>query len=370
MRKPATGKPAVSKSGSRLRRARRSTLLRWHLWCGLIALVFLLLAATSGMLLLYKQSLIKWLVVPNTSLPVGYNPEQMAPQLDRIALKISQQDSGYLIKAPNPQEPYWTLTSDKDRSVQLLAIDTLEPHQNNVWLLRCLSFLRTLHTELFVGHTGEVLLLLSGVLGLFLSISGIILWWPTKRSFRWRWVFPAPVKIPYLTHYHRHTGALLMPMLLMVLLTGSIMLWQKLVRPILPPVAVDIHTGALDGAAGAPPSQLLLAAQGYVPDGWPTYIRLPWAQSDTASFRYRLPGEWHPNGRTSVKIHLPSGDVLISTRSDKAGWQQRLVNQLYPLHSGYGMNSFYTLLVLFSGIAMFWLSVTGGLSYMRRTVST
>ncbi len=345
---------------------RANLLLNWHRWCGLVALVFLLLAALSGSLLVYKQALVRLIITPNASLPEGYTAEQLAPQLEQIAQLIKADAGAYLIKAPSLDEPYWTLTRDTDRQVQLLTLDSLAPYENNLWLLQVLGFFRGLHTELFAGVIGEVLLLGSGVLGLFLTITGVILWWPTKRSFRWRWVLPRRINPAYLMHYHRHLGTLAVPLLLVILLTGSIMLWQKLTRPILAAPASTEYPRAIDPSAKATPAQLFLHAQTYIPDGWPTYIRLGSAANPSTSFRYRLPGEWHPNGRTSVKIDLATGAITVSARSDQVDWQQNLINQNYPLHSGYGMNGVYRLLILCGGITLLWLAITGGWSYLRR----
>ncbi|HSC69088.1 MAG TPA: PepSY-associated TM helix domain-containing protein [Cellvibrio sp.] len=344
---------------------RANLLLSWHRWCGLVALVFLLLAALSGSLLVYKQALVRLIITPHASLPVGYSVQQMAPQLEHIAQLIQHDPTAYLIKAPSREEPYWTLTRDADHQVQLLALDSLAPYEDNLWLLQVLGFLRSVHTELFAGVVGEALLLGSGVLGLFLAITGVILWWPTKRSFRWRWVLPRRISPQYLLHYHRHLGTLAVPLLLVILLTGSIMLWQKLMGPILaPPPSTHIPAAPNPTAS---PAQLLVQAQTYVPDGWPTYIRLGSTANPSASFRYRLPGEWHPNGRTSVKFDLATGAITVSARSDQVDWQQNLINQNYPLHSGYGMNGVYRLLVICGGITLLWLALTGGWSYLRRT---
>lgn len=347
---------------------RANLLLSWHRWCGLIALIFLLLAALSGSLLVYKQALIKLIITPHAQFSDDYKISQMAAQLDQIAQRIQPDASGYLIKAPNPDEPYWTLTRDADRQVQLLTLDSLEQYQQNLWLLQTLSFFRELHTELFTGVVGEAILLLSGVLGLALCITGIILWWPTKRSFRWHWVLPRTIKLSYLMHYHRHAGTLTTPILLIILLTGSIMLWQKLTAPILTPLPTTQISNALATPINTTPAQLLLQAHKQFPDAWPTYIRLATPANPAASFRFRLPDEWHSNGRTSVKIDFITGDMNLSVRSDQAPWQHQLINQNYPLHSGYGMNSVYRFFILCGGIALFWLSLTGGWSYLRRTL--
>ena len=357
---------------SRSRRSRHaSTLERWHLWCGLAVLIFLLLAAFSGISLVYKKPLITWLMVPQAELPAHYGVAQMAAQLDVIAANIApaQRD---LIKAPNPEEPYWTLTGIDKQQVQLLSLETLEPHQTNLWLLDLFAFMRILHTELFTGVIGEGILLVSGVVGLFLCISGIILWWPTKRSFRWRWVFPKNISARYLMQYHRHSGALASVILVVILLTGSIMLWQKLIRPLMSPAPVSVLPNHLEQVipstshVDATPAQFLLAAHKFIPDGWPTYIRLPAVNAPDASIRFRLPDDWHPNGRTSVNINTLTGDITLSARSDEVSSARRLVNQLYPLHSAYGMNAVYVFLVFFSGITLAWLSLTGGISYFKK----
>lgn len=356
---------------SRSRRSQgASTLERWHLWCGLVVLVFLLLAAVSGIILVYKKPLIHLVMVPDAAVPAGYDVTQMAAQLDLITTHIApaQRD---LIKAPNPEEPYWTLTGIDKQQIQLLSIETLEPYQHNLWLLDVFAFMRILHTELFTGVIGEGILLVSGVVGLFLCISGIILWWPTKRSFRWRWVFPKQINVRYLMHYHRHSGTLASVILVVILLTGSIMLWQKLVSPLMSPAPATLLPNHLEqvipsNPADAAPSQFLLAAHEFIPDGWPTYIRVPAINAPDASIRFRLPNEWHPNGRTSVKINSVSGDITISARSDEVSPARRLVNQLYPLHSAYGMNTVYVFLVFLGGITLVWLSLTGAISYFKK----
>ena len=82
--------------------------------------------------------------------------------------------------------------------------------------------------------------------------------------------------------------------------------------------------------------------------------------------RFRLNGEWHLNGRTTVWLNTRSGELRRTERADNMPTTRRLLNQLYPLHSGFGMNTPYRLLTLLSGIALTWLCITGGLHYYKR----
>jgi len=340
----------------------RVGLRRWHRWCGLAVVLFLLVAAVSGSLLVYKKELIRLLITPQASLPVDYNIEQMAAQLDAI---IASSGAGPpFIKAPNLDEPYWALTTDGN--TVLLSVVSLQAYRDNLWLLDALAFVRRLHTELLTGLVGEALLLASGFGGLFLSVTGLMVWWPTRKSFRWHWVVPRPRPAQLLVHSHRHTGAAAAALLVLVIATGGVMLWQKLIWPLLPPLAVASLPDRLETGLAPPPSQLLLKASAAVADGWPTYIRLSDDDSATASVRFRLPGEWHPNGRTSVTFDLATGQANVSERSDQAAPARRIVNQMYPLHSGYGMGWLYAALIFISGIAILWLGISGGVSYLKR----
>lgn len=341
-------------------------LRSWHRWCGLAVLAFLLIAALSGALLVYKKELVRLLITPGAELPANYDTTHMARQLDRI---VQQTEAGTLrlIKAPNSKEPYWTLTvagRNGESIVRLLSPTTLEPYRDNLWLLDSMAFIRELHTELLTGAVGEALLLACGVGGVFLSVTGLLIWWPTRRSFRWRWVLPRPMPMRFVLHSHRHAGAVAALILIPVILTGSIMLWQKLVRPLLAPAPDTTLPTTLAGEVA--PSQWLLAASAAVPDGKPTYIRLPDGSRADASIRFRLPGEWHPNGRTSVTLETTTGKMTLGQRSDEARPARRALNQLYPLHSGYGMGWGYALLIFASGIALLWLGLSGGMSYLRR----
>lgn len=343
---------------------KHATLRSWHRWGGIIATVVLLVAGLSGLPLVYKKHLIRWVVTPAAALPLEYGVAEMTGDLDRIASQVP--GAGFaLIKAPNREEPYWTLTAP-DGDLQLFALETLEPYTRNAWLLDALVVTRELHVALLAGLFGEYLLLIGGVIGVALGITGVILWWPARKGFRWRWVFPKPLRIQLLLQYHRHSGALSSIILIIVLLTGSLMLWQSLLFPLLPPLQTTLQQDRLAEPGTALPSVILERAAQAVPDGWPIYIRLGNAAAPEASVRLRLPGEWHPNGRTSVTFNRNNGEIHVSRRSDAAAPGRALVNQFYPLHSGYGMNALYLLLVFISGVALAWMAFTGIISWFRR----
>lgn len=344
----------------------KNTLLSWHRWGGLIATVVLLIAALTALPLVYKKQLIRWLIVPGETLPASYDIGRMAEELDVLAARVPDIET-FLIKAPNAEEPYWMLTGADDH-LHAYALGTLDPVGEHHWLFDALVVIRELHVELMAGLFGEYLLLIAALIAVALGITGLILWWPARKGFRMRWVFPRirQFKVQLLMQYHRHSGALTALVVTLVSLTGALLLWQSLVFPLLPAQPFTTQAQVFANAGAAQPSQLLAHAVAAIPDGWPTYIRLGTEGAEQASIRFRLPEEWHPNGRSSVIFDFTSDEVRVSERSDAASLSRKLLNQAYPLHAGYGMNQLYALLVFISGVAMLWLGITGLISYFRR----
>ena len=197
------------------RRAGRGTgLRRWHKWLGLAVLLPLLVCAASGCLLVYQKPLIRHLVAGGASLPADYGGAETARDLDMIGARFDPETID-LLKAPGPGEPYWRLVTGSGES-HLLAPVTLRPLTSNGWLLDTLAVARELHTVLLVGVTGEVVLFVTALVALFLTISGLQLWWPRRRALRWRLVLPTRPRPHLMLQYHRHAGAVLSLVLLPV----------------------------------------------------------------------------------------------------------------------------------------------------------
>ena len=143
------------------------------MWAGLAGLAILLVAAVTGTALVYQKELIAAVVTPGAELPPGYQHQQIASELSQLATRHGI-DPALKLKAPSPLEPYWTVRHND--GLELLSIGSLEPYVERLWFLELMAFIRELHVDLLSGEFGEALLLISGILALFLCISGLILW--------------------------------------------------------------------------------------------------------------------------------------------------------------------------------------------------
>ena len=106
------------------------------------------------------------------------------------------------------------------------------------------GFLYRLHFRLALGHTGETIAGVLGLIGLLFVITGTIVWWQTRRTFKLR-AWPARMTRPAIIRHHRDLGVVAAPLLLLSMATGSLMIFQPLAKAVLAP------WGSLDRAEAA-----------------------------------------------------------------------------------------------------------------------
>lgn len=349
-------------------------LLRWwHRWLGLVIVPTLTIAFLTGALLVYQKNLITGLVLRDAQLPAGYDIDSLTRELQQVLQHPLFQPED-LIKAPNAEEPYWSLRHGNGEKI-LLGLGNQEHLQQTDSLLTLLETVRHIHLELMAGTTGKILLLISAVLGVFLTVSGLWLWWPTRRSMRWYWVLPPPSrwKLKLFLRFHSHSGIALATMLAIVLSTSSVMMWRKVGNTFTAPptpVAVAESTRAFSDTDVTAVAEAVALVVREIPHSWPTYIRLDTptdANSGTSvRVRVRLQGEWHPNGRTRAQVNVHPLEIISLSRADAVSPGEKLLNQMYPLHSGYGMPALYQAGIFFTGMGGLWLVMTGTTSLVRR----
>ncbi|WP_075185063.1 PepSY-associated TM helix domain-containing protein [Teredinibacter haidensis] len=344
--------------------------LRWlHRWIGLAVLPLFLLACTSGTLLVFQKPLIRLVVTPTAEMPVSYSIDQLAIELEQL-VQHPLFDTRQLIKAPSVEEPFWSVRGDGKKI--LLSIGHLERYERGQWLIDGLEWLRQFHIELLAGTTGKILLLIVVLVALLMCVTGAIVWWPMRRIYHWSWVLPPRSKwrLRYMIRFHSHSSFTVLPLLMVVLLCAAVMMWNKVDHalaatgskkssPVLVPQSISPDYVNNIGAA-------LKRAHRALPHSWPTYIRIQGQNMNHLRVRVRLNGEWHPNGRSSATVDLQRLEMTEFVRADTQPFLLRLRNQMYPLHSGYGMSPLYMGLVFIAGLGGIWLSVTGLIALLRR----
>ena len=334
----------------------RVTLSWLHLWIGLTAGVLFVVLGLSGSVLTFHSELL-----------LAQHPQlaSQQPVADGAVLRQLMEtwapQGMTAVDLPRVSMPAWQGYFATDTGELLL---TRTPDTD--WLL----WLHELHTHLLAGETGEEVVGVIGWIACFLLLSGLYLWWP--RFGHWlahlRPHASPPVR-RWLT-WHRSSGAIALPLLLLVTLCGVGMVYHDGARTLL----VALFGG---GDAPKPPKlaavptpvdwpRALAAAQAGLPRARLSRIAVPRDDNPVLNVRARVQGEWHPNGRSLIFVDGVSGEVLAAHDATAQRAGARATEAIYPLHTGAVGGLAYRIAVTVAGLLPCFLFVTGFLFWRRR----
>lgn len=215
---------------------------------------------------------------------------------------------------------------------------TLLARWQSVWE-RPETFLFDLHHHLLMGGMGETVTGWLGLAAILFCVSGLILWWPTRRTFRLR-ALPPRFTRPAVILHHRDIGVVLALPILLAAGTGALMVLKPLGQAVLAPLSPASEVATWQAKPPAAPASgrapdwpvILAAARARFPDAEARMIVWPKTPGEPLTIRMRRPAEWHPNGRTTLTL-AADGSVLMARDATAAPLAVRTSNALYPLHS-------------------------------------
>jgi uncharacterized iron-regulated membrane protein len=85
-------------------------------------------------------------------------------------------------------------------------------------------------------------------------------------------------------------------------------------------------------------------------------------------FRKRLPGEWHPNGRSYISIDPYTAEVVEAIDARAQGLGTRMMNTVYPIHAAKVGGATLTAFAALAATALTWLAIGGTWTYARRAI--
>lgn len=338
------------------------TLRLLHRWTGGFVGLLLALMGLSGALLVHEDAFLR------ATLPHAADPQrQDTATLAAAAAKIfSAEDRPRSIVLATQRLGLHKLAYKGEQGAYADQDGAIVQAWSSNWA-RPEAWLFDFHHHLFNGDAGEVVGGVAGLLGLGFVVTGLILWWPTRRMFQFR-LWPKAARRAAIVHHHRDLGAWVAPLLILSLATGAAMnlKWfsQALRAPFSPPAVME--------AASAPPkikggklaadldwAEVIGAAQARFPDAEVRTIALPAKAGGLIQIRLRQRPEWLPNGR-SVAWFDPADGRLVASRDALAlPLGSRLANADYPLHAAKVGGLAYRLVMTVSGLA---LGLLGGLA--------
>jgi uncharacterized iron-regulated membrane protein len=234
-----------------------------------------------------------------------------------------------------------------------------------------MAFLFDLHAHLMAGEAGERVGGVISLLGAFLALSGLYLWWPTRRRFSFASLLPRDLSPRTLLLWHRDLGMLSTPILLVLLLSGSGLVFYATAQRLLNGAfgdGVPSHApppGPADLSGTLADASTLATVRAAFPDARIVFYYPPRDGATVHEFRLKQPCELHPNGRSYAHVDA-TGRLLGSIDACDLPPGERAVHAFYPLHAGKADSHAYKLATFLGGVALALLSASGALSYGKR----
>lgn len=335
-----------------------------HRWLGLALSLWLLLVTITGTLLLYKNDL---LILQYPQL------EQTRVTTQQQAIDVMQSDAiseeARYVFVPTDLHPWLEVIEESGARAYYSADGELlvhrEPHGD--WINWFIEF----HHHLLLNDLGNELQGVFGLLALVIFITGLIKWWPKgkwqKRDFRVTLSLPKKKRWGQtLWQSHRTLGVVLFLPMLVLIITGTAMIYSQAFKTGLVTVFPQQHREPVDYSSMIERQNKLSQ---HLPADWTTRLKqvstvLPdvrpvmvYLNSD--KLRMKQPEEWHPNGRTYVTFHPKTSQIseIVNYRDQNLG--TKISQTFYALHIGEVGGLTYFSIAVLSGIALIWICISG-----------
>ena len=344
---------------------------RWfrtlHRYAGAVVSLFMLLLALTGGGLIFKDEIWRLQYPELTQDAPAQSPARLAAAFG--AIRDAFDERIRMIRTPREGLSAYHVYLEGGEA--LVAAETHAIIDEWAWYQSLSGILAEIHIHLAAADTGKNVVGALGLLLAAMALSGLYLWWPVRRQFRWQSLRPAGMGRGHLLRLHRDLGVVALPLMLLFGLTGAGVVFGGATQAVLnvllasPAQSAALPTVAASRAVSAPDAGMIATAQAALPKGSLVSWSPPRAGSAVHYLRFRMPGEVHPNGRSTVHLDGIDGSLLQFSDARQAPRGTRAMHWLYPLHAvqvgGWG----YRALAALAALAVAVLACSGLLGFFK-----
>ena len=335
-------------------------LLWLHRWTGGIVGILLAIIGLSGTVLLWEDA---WIMLPGADEPVMNDPAALGIVIER-ALEAGP-DLSRITFAGEEIGLHQAIYADGG-GAYLAQDGTVVERWDGMWE-RPELWLFDLHHYLFVGDTGKIV---TGVLGFLLlgfSITGIILWWRTRKTFHFR-LWPARFTRSAIVRHHRDLGVIASPLLIVAAFTGAMMVFPAVSAWLLSPLAGEKAESPLPDDLAVVDARtdwrrVTANAQASYPGAEARRIMLPGEPGAPIAIRYRQSFEWTPNGRSYVWVAPDTAEVVAVEDPATSDTASAITEKFYPIHAAKVGGLVWRTAMTFAGLALVLLGLLSSWSF-------
>ncbi len=338
-----------------------------HRWAGGIVGLLLAVIGLSGTVLVWEEN---WIGLPGADDPLRVDPAAIG---DVVAAALKEDPALSRITFANEQMALHQAIYADGGGAYFTQAGTVVDRWDSMWG-RPELWLFDLHHYLFMGENGKYV---TGVLGLLLfgfAISGVILWWRTRKTFKFR-LWPARMTKSAIVRQHRDLGIVASPLLIFSALTGSMMVFPAISTALTAPwaephKAVRVLPADLAAhGAGTDWRAVMTNARAAFPDALPRRLMFPAEPGAPLTLRMKQSFEWTPNGRTYVYLDPTTAAVVATDDPATADAASAIVEKYYPLHAGKVGGVLWRIALTFTGLTLALLGVLATWSFWFASTS-
>jgi uncharacterized iron-regulated membrane protein len=333
--------------------------MRWidpiHRWTGAVIGVLLAAMGLSGSLLIHEDA---WLraTVPHASDALVTDATAYASAVERL-MEGPTRPSNVLF--PSESLGVFTVSFGDGAGAYADASGEIVSHWDTKWQ-RPEIWLFDFHHHLFMGDVGTTGVGILALTGLMFVVTGVVLWWRNRKSFKLRAV-PANLSRLQIIRHHRDLGLVMSPLLLVLFLTGSMLVFRPIADVLF---AALSPVGTISASLEQPKEKggrlaanfdwhgLLQVVRNEYPDGQLRGISVPRREGQLIRVRVRQPGEWLPNGRTLLWFDAATGKLVDSRDAMTLPMATRAYNVVFPIHASKVGGLVYKLVMTAAGLTL------------------
>ncbi|MGO4223015.1 PepSY-associated TM helix domain-containing protein [Lysobacter sp. TAF61] len=342
---------------------RLRAVLSWlHLWVGLSVGAVFALVALTGTVLVFHTDLLRLQHPQLAQHSAVADGRVLAALIERW-----QPEGLRSLDLPQDDLPVWQgFFEDGHRAY-------FAPENGALLLYRSedddvLMWLHAWHTKLLGGETGEEVLGVVGSIALALVLTGLYLWWPRRGQWLAHLKMHSGPPVRRWLSWHRSSGAMLFPLLLLATLTGVGMVYSKGFQTVLVGVfgGQSIKPPKLKGDGPVDWPRVIGEARAALPGARLSRVSVPRHGDAVVSFRARADGEWHPVGRSTIAVAADGTRVLQVQDATANQLGMRMSQAIFPVHVGAVGGPVLKWAMAATGVLPMFLLVTGFLFWRRR----
>ena len=354
----------------------KPVLLKVHRWIGLIVGLLIIVQGLTGTMVAFRHELNR--VVHANALVVA-PPAALAPMQAVVAAAKSAYPDRRVTRIDYPvraDDAY--LVRMEVKAGGDIAFAAVDPGAARVLRKGALAawpveFAYQVHTELLSGDTGERVVGFTGLMILFMALTGPFVWWPGLGRMK-----PA-LQVNLRTDLyrgardlHRLAGLMAAPVLLVIASTGVMMAWKPWLSPVvttIAPVADQPAPKAAPGPCAAPRSldEAIAAGAARRPGEAIKSVRFPGKGGKVVAVYLRSTELNDARATDHVWVDACTAKVLrVKTAATEASGS-RFFNGLLHIHTGQWLGLAGRLLVLFAAATVAGLGITGYIQWVSRT---